>query len=190
MGPDQQLAHKLNRIAHNLAYTFLRKPHPSFTLSTKVIAPPTEQVLLEYENSMITSKLAVVVLKQELHTELLIATICKEAKWTRSIFHSVDWEAYSKAFHKLPRGKQITYIKLTHGITNTNVKNSRFYNLSDRCLCCNLTHEMIPHLLTCQEETTKENRRNAQTKLFDKLQQLQTPECLLTCIQHALEHWE
>jgi hypothetical protein len=138
---------------------------------------------------MITSKLATII-KQELHTEPLIATICKEAKWTRSMFNSVDWEAYSKAFHNLPRGKQITYSKLTHGIINTNAQNFRFYNLSDKCPCCNLTRETIPHLLTCQEEAMLAHRRNAQTKLLDKLRQHRTPECILTCIQHGLDNWE
>ncbi len=108
---SQHTAHKLNQLAHDLAYNFLKCPHPQYIPSATVIAPPTESVQLEYGTSLITSNLCQI-LKHQLHTEPLITTICKEAKWTRNTFDSIDWKSFGIAFQRLPRGKQISYSKI------------------------------------------------------------------------------
>jgi hypothetical protein len=81
---NQQTVHKLNQIAHDVAYSFLKQPHPPYLPSTKVIATPSETAHLEYKNSLITSKLPQL-FKFRFHAEPLIETFCKEALWTRSL---------------------------------------------------------------------------------------------------------
>jgi hypothetical protein len=76
---NQQAAHKLNQMAHDVAYNFLKHPHPQYILSVTVIAPSSEKVLLEYKNSLITSKLSQLI-KHQFLAENLITTIYKEAK--------------------------------------------------------------------------------------------------------------
>lgn len=81
---NQQTVHKLNQIAHDVAYSFLKQPHPPYLPSTKVIATPSETAHLEYKNSLITSELPQL-FKFRFHAEPLIETFCKEALWTRSL---------------------------------------------------------------------------------------------------------
>jgi hypothetical protein len=181
-GTNQQLAHKLNKITQDLAYNFLKQPHPSSIPSPRVVAPPPENILLEYDNSLITPKMPQL-LKYHVHEEPLIDTICKEAKWDRTIFHSVDWVAYGKAFQNLPRGKQISCSKLNHGIINKNVQNSRFYNLSNKIPYCSLHQESITHLLTCQDTVAGNHRKEATpNKLLEQLGKTHTPACLICLI--------
>ncbi len=126
----------------------------------------------------------------QLHAEPLVTTICKETKWSHSTFYSVHWEAYGKAFQNLPRGKQISYSKLTHGIINTNVQNSRFYKLSDTCPSCGCHQETIAHLLTCQKEATLAHRNEALSTFIARLKTISTPESISSTIQHGLQQWE
>jgi hypothetical protein len=80
-----------------------------------------------YQNSTTTSKLPYLIHLQ-LHEKPLIRTICNEASWDKPTYDSVDWSAFGAAFVSLPKGSQITYSKLLHGIINTNAQNKKFYN--------------------------------------------------------------
>jgi ribonuclease HI len=186
---SQNIEHKLNKWAHDLAYNYLKHPHQQFMPSAKVVAPPTEMVQLEYESSMITSNLGYVI-KQEFHTESLITTICREAKWNRSIFDKVDWESFGLAFRSLPRGKQISYSKIANGIINVNTQNSRFYGTSAACPCCQLHQETITHLLTCENEASASHREKAKTILFQQLAKIRTPPRLCQILRQGLDQWE
>jgi hypothetical protein len=51
------IAQQLNHQAHNLTYSYLKNPDPSFSPSPKVLAPsPLERVSILYNNSTLTSK--------------------------------------------------------------------------------------------------------------------------------------
>jgi hypothetical protein len=87
--------------------------------------------------------------RQDLSYEDLQAAIVKAEKWTTQAFHLVAWGAYSKAFKKLSRPRQISYVKLSHRLWQTNARNSRFYGSSAACSCCKTSDETIAHVLTC-----------------------------------------
>ncbi len=141
---------KLNQQAHDLAKNYLKRPHPSFSPSNVAISHPSETVYITHDNYTITSKLPTL-LRQQPHNEPLINTICKNAKWSKETYKSVDWEAFGVAFSKLPRHKQISTSKITHGIINTNAQNQKFYGKSGICPSCCEHLETLPHMLTCLE---------------------------------------
>ncbi len=78
-GNNPSIAQELNCFAHQLAHSYLKHPHPSFSPSQKVIDPPSERASINYDGSKITSKLPSL-LRHQLHDAPLIRTICKEAK--------------------------------------------------------------------------------------------------------------
>jgi hypothetical protein len=157
--------------------------------STKVIDPPSTLASVMHGNSTVTSKLPHRIHLQ-LHEEPLIKTICKEAGWDKPIYDSVDWLAFGAAFGSLPKGSQITYSKLTHGIINTNAQNKRFYNKDGNCLCCTSFQESITHMLTCQETHTLSNRRKQQDALIASIASQGTHKQIVECIKYGLLNYE
>lgn len=157
--------------------------------STKVIDPPSTLASVMHGNSTVTSKLPHRIHLQ-LHEEPLIKTICKEAGWDKPIHDSVDWLAFGAAFGSLPKGSQITYSKLTHGIINTNAQNKRFYNKDGNCLCCTSFQESITHMLTCQETHTLSNRRKQQDALIASIASQGTHKQIVECIEYGLLNYE
>jgi ribonuclease HI len=188
-GPILSVTQNLFQQAHKLANQYLKNPHPQFRPSTIVIDPPSSRASITFENSTITSKLPKLI-HHGLHVQPLIATICKEAKWSKSTYDSVDWEAFGKAFTNLQKGRQVSCSKLTHGIINTNDQNQRFYKSTGTCPCCLDQRETITHLFTCQEPKTKANRNNLQSALVTALTKIRTPERILECIQYGLTTYE
>jgi hypothetical protein len=75
----KSLEHRLNNIAHILAYSFLHKPHPLYIPKQKAIPPPSEEVKILYPNSSIPSSPSEII-KRELNFEHLKQTICKDRK--------------------------------------------------------------------------------------------------------------
>jgi ribonuclease HI len=187
-GKEPSRAHTLNKQANDLAKAYLKHPHHRFIPSAKVTTPPKEKVSIKFENSNITSHLPSLICHQ-LHAEPLIKTICKEAKWDREIFNSVDWEAFGAAFSAMPRGTQMSYSKLTHGIINTNMQNFRFYGTSELCPCCLEHKETITHMFTCLEAPVTAHRLVAQQELWSKLRDLGTHNSLVENLIHGMEQW-
>jgi hypothetical protein len=187
-GDSPTLAQRLNQRAHKLAKSYLKHPDPLFIPSTKVLPPPSETVYISFENSNITSKLSTLT-RQQLHTEPLIKTICKNTKWSKETFNSVDWEAYGEVFSNLPRTKQISLSKITHGLINTNAQNHKFYGSSGLCPCCSSQHETIFHMLTCPEESVAANRKAAMEALWSNIKKIETHKDILECLKYGLSQW-
>jgi hypothetical protein len=188
-GDALTIGQKLNHQAHQLAYNYLKNPDPVFSPSYKVITPPSEKVSVYYNNSTLTSKLFQTI-HHQLHSAPLITTICKEANWDIKTFRMVDWSSFGKAFQQLPKSKQISYSKLTHGIINTNVQNYKFYGLTALCPCCKTQKETVSHVFTCQAQDVLENRRIEQAFFLATLQKIKTHPKIISCIQHGIMEWE
>ncbi len=102
----------------------------------------------------------------------------------------VDWTAVNKAFSNLPRNKQISCSKLTHGWINTNAQNNKHYGLSDLCPCCKSKKETMAHIFNCRDEAAVTNRQLEQASMFATHMKMKTPPQIITCIKHGLTKWE
>ena len=129
-------------------------------------------------------------LRRELYKASLQATISKQEGWTDYLFNQVDWSAHEYAFQSTWSAKRITHTKLVHNLLNTNVKNKQFYGKSDLCPCCNQTSETLLHVFTCPAPETTAFRKQQQTILWQQLENINTPEKLLTTIKRGLSSLE
>jgi hypothetical protein len=153
------------------------------------VNPPNNAVQLYLNGHPLLSKVKST-LRRELYKASLQATICKQEGWTDYQFNQVDWSAHEYAFQSTWSAKRITYTKLLHNLLNTNVKNRQFYGKSDLCPCCNHNSETLHHVFTCPAPETTEFRKQQQTILWQQLENINTPEKLLTTIKRGLSSLE
>jgi hypothetical protein len=147
----KSIAHKLNEIAHNLAYSYLKEGHVTHNPQKLVYDPPSYEVSFQYNGSTITFKLPSYI-SQALYSKSLRDTICKNENWTVSTFNKVDWQAYYKNMQTTTRSHRISLIKISHNLLNTNHQNKKYYNTSDICPCCQQQTETFVHMLTCRQK--------------------------------------
>jgi hypothetical protein len=153
------------------------------------VNPPNNAVQLHLNGHPLLSKVKST-LRRELYKASLQATISKQEGWTDYQFNQVDWSAHEYAFQSTWSAKRITYTKLVHNLLNTNVKNKKFYGKSDLCPCCNQTSETLLHVFTCPAPETTAFRKQQQTILWQQLENINTPEKLLTTIKRGLRSLE
>jgi hypothetical protein len=127
--------------------------------------------------------------RQDLYYEDLKATIIKAEKWSDQAFHRVAWNAYSKAFKKLSRPRQISYVKISHRLWQTNAKNFRFYGSSATCPCCKISDETFAHVLTCPLPAVVEARQDLLATYRTALQDCGTPDTLIEAVIHGITSW-
>jgi hypothetical protein len=127
--------------------------------------------------------------RQDLYYEDLKATIIKAEKWSDHAFHRVAWDAYSKAFQKLSRPRQISYVKLSHRLWQTNARNSRFYGSSAICPCCTASEETFAHVLTCPFPAIVDARQDLLATYRTTLQDCGTPDILIEAVLHGITSW-
>jgi hypothetical protein len=109
------------------------------------------------------------------HGANLCHTICKNACWTEDTFHKVIWSAMHSCMSRLSRVEQIAYVKLLHGLWNTNVQNKKFYNQSSLCPVCLTEPESFLHVVTCSHPETMQHRSTQQLILWKVLAGIQFP---------------
>jgi hypothetical protein len=120
----------------------------------------------------------------DLYAESLKDTIVKSEKWSERIFHLVAWDAFSKAFSKLSRTRQVSYSKLTHRLLQTNSRNKLFYGTTATCPCCNQQEETIAHVFACPSQATPSARDELLVKYKDSLQDAGSPDDI-----HGISAW-
>ncbi len=145
-GEHREYKHDINDMADKLATTFAKTPPADFTPKAMPKLLPNYAIQLQYEGSIITTRLYSI-MSQELHRKAIIDYVKKKSEWTDREFSQVNWDAHGKAFTSLNRGNQIMVAKLIHHIANTNQQNSFFYGKSPTCPCCQTANETLPHLL-------------------------------------------
>jgi hypothetical protein len=106
------------------------------------------------------------------------------------VFEKVDWLAYNKALHAVPRYSRVTITKLSHNLWNTNVQNNKYYGTSDLCPCCQMKPETVNHVTQCHSPTATITREQAKTQLLNLLWKAETPQIITQHIQAGLNQWE
>jgi len=133
----------MNEEAHRFATSSLSfsQNHPAD------ISPPSTLITLKGECAF-TSKWQSI-LQERAHAEALWQTICRNNKWCDDQFDMVDWAALKGFLKRQNRLSHLAYIKLLHGILNTNTQNNKFYRSSDLCPHCHTELESFLHVLSC-----------------------------------------
>jgi hypothetical protein len=85
--------------------------------------------------------------------------LMKDNLWMDNTFDMINWEAYHGALRTLPHAHQISIAKLSHQLWQTNVRNHRFYQQSDKCPLCQTVSETWTHVLSCDHSVAQEQRR-------------------------------
>jgi hypothetical protein len=129
------------------------------------------------------------VVRVDLYAANLKDTIVKSEKWSGKTFHLVAWDAFSKAFSKLPRTRQVSYSKLTHRLLQTNSRNKLFYGTTATCPCCNQQEETIAHVFACPSQDTTSARDKLLVKYKDSLQDAGSPDELIDLFIHGILAW-
>jgi hypothetical protein len=127
--------------------------------------------------------------RQDLYYEDLKATIIKAEKWLDQAFHRVAWSAYSKAFKKLSRPRQISYVKLSHRLWQTNARNFRFDGSSATCPCCKTSEETFAHVFTCPFPAILDARQDFLATYRTTLQDCGTPDILIEAAIPGITSW-
>ncbi len=128
-------------------------------------------------------------IREDLYYDSLKDTITAKEKWSINVFPMVAWPAFSTAFCRLSRPRQITYTKLTHCLLQTNSRNHMYYGTTPICPGCNTHEETLQHVWSCDLPATVVARE----ALFDTykitLQDFPTPPQLIEVIVHGLQQW-
>jgi hypothetical protein len=127
--------------------------------------------------------------REDLYYESLNETIIKKEKWSINVFPMVAWEAFSKAFKRLSRPRQITYAKLTHSLLQTNSRNHLYYNSTPLCPGCKIQEETIQHVWSCHFPATVLARQELLDTYKTTLSEFPTPPQLIDVILHGIQQW-
>jgi hypothetical protein len=101
------------------------------------------------------------IVRSDLYQPALQDTVIKNKKWPVAVFSLVAWDAFSKAFRKLPRTRQIMYSKLTNRLLQTNSRNQRFYGTTGQRPGCGHPEEALAHDFTCPSEESSKAREES-----------------------------
>ena len=79
--------------------------------------------------------------------------------------------------------------KLIYNIVNTKKQNHLFYGKSPLCPCCQSSDESLPHLLSCDSNSTTEHRNKAFLDLQSNLKAINTPMEVVNAMTHGMFQW-
>jgi hypothetical protein len=146
------------------------------------ISPPNSTVTLYYNGKPLVKQITTTIW-HTMYSASLQKTICKQEKWSVSLFQSVDWAAHESAMQRTWSCKRITYSKLSNKLMNTNTQNRKFYGKTDKFPCCHVSPETITHMLTCPAPEVATFRLQQQDILWNNLTLLNTPPQLLDALK-------
>jgi hypothetical protein len=172
-GEDKQVQHILNEDAHRMATSFL---HPETTPQHDLLAPNLNSSLLltSYLHSDWQSHALDALLAPPLQK-----TIRRSTLWNDSQMELVDWGALRCSLRLLPRVRQLSYIKLIHGLLNTNAQNNKYYTSDPLCPHCRLCHESQSHIFMCSSPVLVEFRSAQLNALKSSLASIDTPHVII-----------
>jgi len=128
-------------------------------------------------------------IREDLYYDSLKDTIITKEKWSIKVFPMVAWPAFSTAFRKLSRPRQITYTKLTHCLLQTNSRNHMYYGTTPLCPGCNTHEETLQHVWSCDFPATVA-ARDAMLDIYKTtLRDFPTPPQLIEVIVHGIQQW-
>jgi hypothetical protein len=128
-------------------------------------------------------------IQEDLYYDSLKDTIITKEKWSINVFPMVAWLAFSKAFRRLSRPRQITYAKLTHCLLQTNSRNHMYYGTTPLCPGCNTHEETLQHVWSCDFPATVAAREAMFDTYKTTLQDFPTPPQLIEVIVHGIQQW-
>jgi hypothetical protein len=126
------------------------------------------------------------VVREDLYYESLKETIIKRSIL---VFPLVAWEAFAKAFNKLSRPHQISYVKLSHCLVQTNSQNHRYYGTSALCTGCKLHEELLKHVWSCPSSDIAQERKALVEIYKATLEDFVTPPRLIDTLLHGVKSW-
>jgi hypothetical protein len=186
---DDQIEYTMNRLSHSDAVHHRKHP-PNSLQSTAPFYLPSSHIITVYNSGdMVTSKLPHSI-RETIHYQPLKEKILKDTKWTEGTFQRVDWDAFGRALHQLPRCNRISVVKLSNSLWNTNHQNNKYYNTSATCPCCNSSEENLMHVFSCNDEAAAHHRAKEKQSLVDVLTKIKTPEALQLHLLAGLHQWE
>ena len=115
--------------------------------------------------------------------------LLKDNLWTDKTFDTINWEAYHGVLRTLPRTHRISIAKLSHQLWQTNVRNHRFYQQSNKCPICLTVSETWTHILSCDHLVAQEQRRAALSTLVTALKDKNTPPQVVESMVSGLSQW-
>jgi len=128
-------------------------------------------------------------LRADLYRDQLRETIEKKERWSVRVFDLVEWDAFSKAFSKLPRVRRISYSKLTHKLLQTNSRNNLFYGSTAVCPCCNNQEETQQHIISCPSPQMEKARAHYIDIYKKSLEDVGTPAKLIQAFTQGIREW-
>jgi hypothetical protein len=187
-GDKWEYKHNLNDRADYLA----THAHHELPRTLRTVAdstpPPGYKVRLKNARGLITSKFYKMVSLAH-HEQPLISYIMKKANWSSVTFHSVDWDAHSRAFNRLTRFQRIGMAKIIHNQSNTNRQNRLLYGQSDLCPGCDQAEETFEHVLRCTHGATSSIRASLLATLETSLKAIATPPLVIEVIMGGFTDW-
>jgi hypothetical protein len=180
-GKERRLEHDLNQEAHHLATSFT--PSPCFQQADDL--PPSSTaflILTAHLNSKWQATMS-----ERLHSIAIEKNICKNSSWTSKQFNMIDWKALHQCLEGLPRLRQLSYCKLTHGLLHTNSQKNKYYKLTADCPLCGLSPETINHILCCSHQEAIDAHLKQQEALWKQLSSINTPPLVLLHLQQGIQ---
>jgi len=113
------------------------------------------------------------------HSAPLRQTKLKRSKWSEDQFDVVNWRALKPCLNTMSRVHQLSYLKLIHGLLNTNKQNYKYCNTSALCPHCKQAPESFLHMTTCLHPEVVTQWKLEQDALRTVLESLKTPPVLL-----------
>jgi hypothetical protein len=175
---------KIQRDVHTDA-----KSHNKITSPSPTVLPPSYEIAIGMQRKIIPTNLKGIV-NQVAHETEIRNTIMKNTGWTIQQFHDIDWRAHQKVFCSIGRFRQISICKIIHGLLCTNDKQKRYYGKRDLCPCCGSSTETMNHMLCGPSQYATEFRVKAQQELESELQQINTPEPILSAVLFGASQFE
>jgi hypothetical protein len=109
-------------------------------------------------------------------------------KWPECVFHWVDWESHSLAFHRLPWHHRIYTAKLIHNLANTNRQKRLYHGTPPLCPGCVQVEDTFEHVLTCPFPSMHAHQDAGLKQLETALTSI-LPSPLLRMIFHGFSNW-
>jgi hypothetical protein len=158
-GKKKELKHHLNNEAECLMGAYQQHQTPHHTIRQPLM-PPNHRIRLLFDSSVIRSKLYSHLVRA-IHDRHLEQHILNKTQWGRVTFTLVHWDAYERAFKKLPRYNQHNMAKSVHCLLNTNKQNKLYYGDSPLYPICHDHEETMEHVFTYKHPAAITNREHA-----------------------------
>jgi hypothetical protein len=187
---DDQTEYNLNCLSHSDAVNHRRHP-PPFLHCTALHHFLQSHIITAYHSGdMVTSQMPHLIQKI-IHYQPLKDKSIKDKKWTGTTFAMVDWHAYHRALHHLPRCGRILVIKLSNHLWNTNLQNNKYYGISAVCPHCSTQKETFTHVFYCiaMPATVHQDHIFSGIHQWESSQAIQSPsQCSVTKIDTILTY--